>query len=71
MYSETQGDRPGWQIVHMPGDSRTEIAPRPIIIIMSDNVAPLVSYILEDEGHPTIAANDIPCRTTSRSTFPA
>jgi DNA-binding response OmpR family regulator len=42
------------------GEPRTEIARRPIIIIMGENVASLVSYILEDEGHLTIAANDIP-----------
>jgi two-component system phosphate regulon response regulator PhoB len=60
MYSEAQEDRPIRQIVHVPrGDPRTKIAPRPIIVIMSENVAPLVSYILEDEGHLTIAANDI------------
>jgi len=31
----------------------------PIVIIMSENVAPLVSYILEEVGHPTITAGDV------------
>jgi DNA-binding response OmpR family regulator len=60
MYSGAQGDRQIPRNVHVPqGDSRTEIAPRPIIIIMSENVASLVAYILEDEGCLTMAANDI------------
>jgi DNA-binding response OmpR family regulator len=36
-----------------------EVAARPIVIIMKENVASLVSYILEDEGHVTLAAQDI------------
>ena len=61
MYSGTQGDRQIRRNVRLPqGGPRTEIAPRPIVIITSENVAPLVSYILEDEGHRSIAASDIP-----------
>jgi DNA-binding response OmpR family regulator len=60
MYSGAQGDRQIQQNVRVPqGEPRTEIAPRPIVIIMTENVASLVSYILEDQGHLTIAANDI------------
>jgi two-component system phosphate regulon response regulator PhoB len=60
MYTGAQGNRQIRQNVHVPqGEPRTEIAPRPIVIIMSENVAFLVSYILEDEGHLTIVANDI------------
>ena len=60
MNSGAQGERQVRQSVHvLQGEPRTEIASRPIVIIMSENVASLVSYILEDEGHLTIAANDI------------
>jgi DNA-binding response OmpR family regulator len=60
MYSGAQGGRHVRQNVRvLQGEPRTEIAPRPIVIIMSENVASLFSYILEDEGHLTIAANDI------------
>jgi len=60
MYTGTQGGRQIRQNVHvLQGEPRTEIASHPIVIIMSENVASLVSYILEDEGYLTIAANDI------------
>jgi DNA-binding response OmpR family regulator len=36
-----------------------EVAQRPIVIIMSENVAFLVAYILEEAGHPTIAAREV------------
>jgi DNA-binding response OmpR family regulator len=61
MYSESQADRQIRKNVHVThGEPRTEIALRPIVIIMSENVASLVSYILEDAGHLTMAAKDIP-----------
>jgi DNA-binding response OmpR family regulator len=61
MHSGAQGNRQIRQSVHVrQGEPRTEIARRPIIIIMSENVASLLCYILEDEGHLTIAADDIP-----------
>jgi two-component system, OmpR family, phosphate regulon response regulator PhoB len=60
MYSRAQEAREVRLKAGLPkGEHRTEIGPRPIVIITSENVAFLVSYILEDEGHPTIAANDI------------
>ena len=59
IYTEAQRDRQIRQNVQVPnGEPRTEIAARPIVIIMSENVASLVSYILADEGYLTIAAND-------------
>jgi DNA-binding response OmpR family regulator len=58
--SEAREDRQIRQNVQVPhGESRTEIAPRPIVIIMGEDVALLVSYILEDKGHLTIARDDI------------
>jgi len=61
MYSGAQGGRQIRPNARLPqGEHRTEIEPRPIVIITSENVASLVSYILEDGGHPTIAAKDIP-----------
>jgi DNA-binding response OmpR family regulator len=60
MHTGAQGGRQIRHSVHvLQGEPRTEIATRPIVIIMSENVASLVSYILEDEGHLTVAANDI------------
>jgi DNA-binding response OmpR family regulator len=41
------------------GEPRTSVAARPIVIIMKEDVAPLVSYILEDEGLVAIAAEHI------------
>lgn len=72
MYSGTQGDRQIRRNVGLPeGGLRPEIAPRPIVIITSENVASLVSYILEDEGHPTITANDIAGGTALAETHQA
>jgi two-component system phosphate regulon response regulator PhoB len=53
-------DRCSSYSVHRPvSKARAAAAQRPIVIIMNENVASLVSYILEGAGHPTIAARDV------------
>jgi two-component system, OmpR family, response regulator len=60
MYTGAQGDRLFRQNVHvLEGEPRAEITPRPIVIVMRENVASLVTYILEKAGYLTIAADDI------------
>ena len=41
------------------GEPRAEVAAGPVVIIMNENVASLVCYILEEEGYATIPAEDI------------
>jgi len=60
MYSGAQGERQIPQKARLlQGEKRTASGPQPIVIIASENVASLVAYILEEEGHLTIAAHDI------------